>query len=75
MGKLKRPALNRPRERRIEQEIIVDAYTPEERAIGWHCYRGDKLRFPFQGATMRRRASSSCMPRARLQRWGVRYIS
>ena len=33
-----RPKLNRARERRIEQEIVVDAYTPEERAIGWHCY-------------------------------------
>ena len=48
MPKPKRPALNRARERRIEQEIIVDAYTSEERAIGWHCYLDDKLRFPFR---------------------------
>ena len=48
MPKPKRPALNRTRERRIEQEIVVDAYGPEERAIGWHCYLDDKLRFPFK---------------------------
>ena len=48
MRKPKRPALNRAREHRIEQEIVVDAYTPEERAIGWHCYLDDKLRFPFK---------------------------
>jgi hypothetical protein len=44
----KRPASNRAREHRIEQEIVVDAYTPEERAIGWHCYLDGKLRFPFK---------------------------
>lgn len=44
----KRPALNRAREHRIEQEIVVDAYDPEERAIGWHCYLDGKLRFPFK---------------------------
>jgi hypothetical protein len=48
MSKPKRPALNRAREHRIEQEIVVDAYGPEERAIGWHCYLDDKLRFPFK---------------------------
>jgi len=74
MPKPKRSALNRARERRIEQEIIVDAYTPEERAIGWHCYL-DKLRFPFRAQLCAGVHSSSCMPRARLQRWGVRYIS
>ncbi|MEX1993630.1 MAG: calcium-binding protein [Steroidobacteraceae bacterium] len=40
--------MNRIREHRIEQEIIVDAYGPEERAIGWHCYLDGKLRFPFK---------------------------
>lgn len=48
MAKPKRPALNRTREHRITYEIVVDAYTPEERAIGWHCYLDDKLRFPFK---------------------------
>jgi hypothetical protein len=48
MPKPKRPALNHAREHRIEQEIVVDAYGPEERAIGWHCYLDDKLCFPFK---------------------------
>jgi len=48
MPKPRRPASNRPREHRIEQEIVVDAYTSDERAIGWHCYLDDKLRFPFK---------------------------
>ena len=48
MRKPKRPALNRTRECRIEQEIVVDAYTSDERAIGWHCYLDGKLRFPFK---------------------------
>lgn len=48
MPQPKRPALNRTREHRIEQEIVVDAYNEEERAIGWHCYLDEKLRFPFK---------------------------
>ena len=44
----KRPTLNRAREHRIIYEIVVDAYTPDERAIGWHCYLGAKLRLPFK---------------------------
>ncbi len=43
-----KPAINRSREHRIEQEIVVDAYASDERAIGWHCYLDDKLRFPFK---------------------------
>lgn len=48
MPKPKRPAVNPAREHRIEQEIVVDAYGPEERAMGWHCYLDDKLGFPFK---------------------------
>ena len=43
-----KPARNLTRERRIEQEIVVDAYTAEEQAIGWHCHLEDKLGFPFK---------------------------
>ena len=31
----KKPAQNSDREERIEMEIIVDAYGPEEQAMGW----------------------------------------
>jgi hypothetical protein len=35
------------REDRIHMEAIVDAYGPEEQAIGWYYYLDDKLSFPF----------------------------
>ncbi len=38
---------NPERENRIEMEIIVDAYGPEEQAMGWYYYLEGKLRFPF----------------------------
>ena len=45
MRKPKRPRWNRIRERRIEQEIVVDAYTPGEQAISWYCQLEEKLAF------------------------------
>jgi hypothetical protein len=48
MRKQKRPAPNRAREHRIEQEIVVDAYTSEERAMSWCYYLEEKLQFPFK---------------------------
>ena len=35
------------RERRIHDEAIVDAYGPEEQALGWYYYLEDKITFPF----------------------------
>ena len=37
------------REERIAMETIVDAYGPEERAMGWYYYLKDRIAFPFQG--------------------------
>ncbi len=28
-------------------EILVDAYSPEERAMGWYCHLDSTLHFPF----------------------------
>lgn len=36
------------RENRIHNEVIVDAYGPEEQVMGWYYYLEDKIRFPFQ---------------------------
>lgn len=58
MPKPKRPALNRVREHRIEQEIVVDAYTPEERAMSWCYYLEQKLAFPFKARCVSLRAIS-----------------
>ena len=35
------------REDRILNEVVVDAYGPEERAMGWYYYLENKIRFPF----------------------------
>jgi len=35
------------REERIHMEAIVDAYGPEEQAMGWYYYLDDKVSFPF----------------------------
>jgi hypothetical protein len=35
------------RERRIVYEIVVDAYTQDERVVGWHAYLEERLDFPF----------------------------
>lgn len=53
-----RPKINRVRERRIEQQIVVDAYGPDERALGWYYYLENQLRFPFEANCMIRRATS-----------------
>ena len=46
------------REERIDTEIAVDAYGPEERAMGWYCYLEDKLSFPFTATCTAARAIS-----------------
>ena len=35
------------REERIAMEIVVDAYTPQEVALGWYGYLENTLEFPF----------------------------
>jgi Calcium binding len=45
MKKLKQDPI---REARIHNDVIVDAYGPEERAMGWYYYLEDQLQFPFQ---------------------------
>ena len=46
------------REARIVDEIIVDAYTEEERAMGWYCYLEGEMRFPFEAECLKQRAIS-----------------
>ena len=46
------------REERIAMEIIVDAYGPEEQAMGWYYYLEEKLRFPFTAVCTAKRAIS-----------------
>src|SRR5262245_2429055 len=53
-----RPAKSKAREERILMEIIVDAYGPEEQAMGWYYYLEDKLDFPFRAKCMAERVIS-----------------
>ncbi len=50
------------REERIDMEIVVDAYGPEERAMGWYVYLSDTLQFPFSAKCITRRATSPLKP-------------
>src|SRR5439155_24151597 len=45
MAKRKKDPL---REDRVQNELIVDAYGPEEQALGWYYYLENKIRFPVQ---------------------------
>jgi hypothetical protein len=50
--------LNEEREERIAMEIIVDAYGPEEQAMGWYYYLKDTIEFPFSAVCCVRRSIS-----------------
>jgi Calcium binding len=45
---MKKPAKDPIREKRIHEEAIVDAYGPEEQAMGWYYYLHSKIHFPFE---------------------------
>jgi hypothetical protein len=53
-----KPTRDPVREERIHEEVIVDAYGPEEQAMGWHYYLEDKIRFPFQAKCIASRVAS-----------------
>ena len=44
---MKRTPRDEEREERISNEIVVDAYGPEEQALGWYYYLEQTLQFPF----------------------------
>jgi len=54
----RRPAKNPERENRIRDEAIVDAYGPEEQAMGWYYYLEDRLQCPFPAECISVRAIS-----------------
>ena len=46
------------RDERIEMEIIVDTYSADEQAMGWHAYLDDTLDFPFEARCVTEREES-----------------
>jgi hypothetical protein len=55
---MKRRSRDEEREQRITMEIIVDAYTPEEQAMGWYYSLEDWLHFPFVARCIAERSIS-----------------
>jgi len=55
---MKRPPRDQEREQRITMEIIVDAYGPEEQAMGWYYSLEDRLHFPFVARCIAERSIS-----------------
>jgi hypothetical protein len=49
---------NKDREKHITMEIVVDAYGPEEQAMGWYYYLEEKLQFSFAAICNVKRAIS-----------------
>jgi len=55
---MKRPNENREREDRFTDEVVVDAYGEEERAMGWYYYAADNIAFPFKARCALKRSTS-----------------
>ena len=53
-----RRPLDKDREERLHNEIVVDAYGPEEQAMGWYAYLENTLEFPFMTRCVAERAIS-----------------
>ena len=59
------------RENRISDEVIVDAYGPEEQAMGWYYYLQNKICFPFRAKCTASKQSCHHYERERLSRYGA----
>jgi len=59
---MERVALDQEREERMLDAIIVDAYGPEEQALGWYYYLDGMLRFPFRARCITERVTSPVRP-------------
>jgi len=55
---MKRPNENREREDRFTDEVVVDAYGEEERAMGWYYYAANNIAFPFKARCSLKRSTS-----------------
>jgi hypothetical protein len=62
-----KPKKDPVREDRIHNEAIVDAYGPEEQALGWYYYLENKIRFPFQAECIRAKVVSPLLKGERVE--------
>ena len=66
-----RQARDEEREERITMEIIVDAYSPEEQAMGWYYYLDENLHFPFSARCIASRSISPLKPGEKVEVVGM----
>lgn len=66
-----RPAKDEAREERITMEIVVDAYGPEEQALGWQAYLSYTMQFPFSARCTVSRTISPLEPEEVVQVVGM----
>jgi hypothetical protein len=59
---MSRVEMDEIRENRIASEAIVDAYGPEEQAMGWYYYLDEKITPPFKAKCISRRTTSPLEP-------------
>lgn len=66
-----KPERDPSREERIRMEIVVDAYGPEEQAMGWYYYLDDALQFPFNATCATKRRTSPLKEGAKVKVVGM----
>lgn len=59
------------REKRIDMEIVVDAYGAGEQAMGWYYYLEDNLRFSFPATCVKKRDISPLKLKERVEVVGM----
>ena len=55
---MRKPPKDSDREDRIENEVIVDAYGSEEKAMSWYCYLEGNVQFPFRARCIAAKSTS-----------------
>jgi hypothetical protein len=63
--------IDKAREQRIQNEIIVDCYNESERFGGWYCYLEERLKFPFSALCIATSAVSPLKPGERVEVIGI----
>lgn len=58
LSSMSKPRLNRTREQYFVEEVVIDAYTSDERAMSWYYYLEEKLAFPFKARCTAERSVS-----------------
>jgi hypothetical protein len=66
-----KPKKDAKREKRIESEIVVDAYDSDERAMGWYGYLEEKLSSSFTATCIAERAISPLCKGDKVEIYGM----